>query len=320
MFRQQVQRLMSSVGNDVSRSHVSEQSARLDAIHRSLPHMQGRLKRLALGVLFSSGVALLAYRRRSLNASGAVGAVVAGTTTVGMGGWSWGLTLIYFFVSSSLLSHFRERDKEITAADKFSKGSQRDIGQVMANGGLAIVLALCHGFTTAPRLRALLHAAYTGVLATANADTWATELGVLSSQQPHLITTGQPTSPGTSGGVTGLGTTASALGALSLGCVFWLLEGAKPAHRLLPLLSLFAGLAGSTADSLIGATIQAMYYCPVCQKETERRVHRCGTQTQPLRGIPWFDNDLVNFVSTAIGGLIACGLMLPFLKSKEHPV
>ena len=286
----------------------------------SLPYIRGQKKRLAWGLLFSSGVALLAYRRRSLNASGAVGAVVAGTTTVGMGGWSWGLTLIYFFVSSSLLSHFRERDKEITAADKFSKGSQRDIGQVAANGGLAIALALCHGFTFAPRLRTLLQVAYTGVLATANADTWATELGVLSSQLPRLITTGQRTTPGTSGGITLLGTTASALGALSLGAIFWLLDGAKPARCRLPLLAFLAGLVGSLADSFMGATVQAMYYCPVCQKETERRVHRCGTQTQPLRGIPWFDNDLVNFVSTAIGGMVACGLMLPFLKSRERPL
>src|SRR5579859_3566869 len=98
-------------------------------------------KRLLLGLLFSTGIGLIAYRRKSLNRSGIGGAIATGTITVGLGGWAWGLSLIFFFVSSSLLSHFRARDKEQTAADKFSKGSRRDILQVFANGGLAASLA-----------------------------------------------------------------------------------------------------------------------------------------------------------------------------------
>ncbi|TMD45073.1 MAG: DUF92 domain-containing protein [Chloroflexi bacterium] len=80
--------------------------------------------RFLLGLLFSSSVALAAHRRHSLNSSGALGAITSGTTIVTMGGWSWGLSLIYFFISSSLLSHFREQDKARAAADKFSKGAR----------------------------------------------------------------------------------------------------------------------------------------------------------------------------------------------------
>lgn len=92
-------------------------------------HLRSRGLRLLLGLLFSSGIALIAYRRRSLNRSGVAGAIAAGTGIFGMGGWSWGLSLIYFFVSSSLLSLFRQRDKAEVAADKFSKGSRRDLAQ-----------------------------------------------------------------------------------------------------------------------------------------------------------------------------------------------
>ncbi|HVB60271.1 MAG TPA: DUF92 domain-containing protein, partial [Ktedonobacteraceae bacterium] len=95
------------------------------------------LTRLLLGLLFSAGVAGLAYQRRSLNKSGAAGAIITGTATVGLGGWSWGLSLVFFFVSSSAFSHYREREKARVADDKFSKGSQRDIAQAAANGGLA---------------------------------------------------------------------------------------------------------------------------------------------------------------------------------------
>lgn len=297
-------------------------------------------QRLLPGLLFSTGVGLFAYRHRSLSRSGVVGAMATGSATVGMGGWAWGLSLIYFFVSSSLLSHFRSHDKERTAADKFSKGSQRDILQVMANGGVATALSLAHGLTVSQPAQALLQAGYTGALATANGDTWATELGVLNTHQPRLITTGKPVPPGTSGGITLLGTSASAAGGLSLGLVFWLLEkvgtalarprpclstdwqiaptgtadGLKPS---LPLIGLLSGLAGSLADSLMGATLQAMYYCPTCEKETERRVHSCGTPTLPLRGIPWFDNDVVNFLATLFGALVGMCLHLGIQGNKK---
>src|SRR5713226_5140201 len=113
-----------------------------------------RRTRILLGLLLSSGISLVAYRRGSLSRSGVGGAIVTGTTTFGLGGWAWGLSLIFFFVSSSLLSHFRAQDKAQTAADKFSKGSQRDIAQVAANGGVATLMALGYGTSNAPAVRA----------------------------------------------------------------------------------------------------------------------------------------------------------------------
>lgn len=269
--------------------------------------------RLLLGLLMSSSIGIVAYRRHSLNRSGVVGAMVTGTTTFGLGGWSWGASLVYFFVSSSLLSHFREREKERTVAAMFSKGGERDIGQVAANAGVATLLSLAASLTTTSRTQELLQAGYTGALATANGDTWATELGVLNKQQPRLITTGKPVPPGTSGGISPLGTGAAAAGGLSLGLFFWLLQGLRKAAASLPLIGLLSGLAGCLADSFMGATVQAMYRCPACGKETERRVHHHGSDTihtVPLRGIPWVDNDVVNFCATLVGALVAMGLHL----------
>jgi len=274
--------------------------------------------RLLLGLFFSTGIGLLAYRRHSLSRSGVAGAVVTGTTTFGLGGWAWGLSLIFFFVSSSLFSHFRARDKAAIAADKFSKGSRRDIGQVIANGGMATLLALGYGATSSSTARELLQAGYAGVIATATADTWATELGVLSPRPPRLITTGAPTAPGTSGGITALGTGAAALGALASGLFFWSLQRRRRSLLALPLIALISGIAGNLFDSFLGATMQAMFYCPTCNKETERQIHNCSTRTRPLRGLPWMTNDMVNFLSTLVGGLVAMLLQVLFLRSK-HP-
>src|SRR5215467_14458765 len=173
--------------------------------------------RLISGLLFSSGIGILAYRRQSLDKSGVIGSIVSGTSIVGMGGWAWGLSLVYFFVSSSLFSSFKAREKAIVASDKFSKGSRRDLSQVVANGGLATFFALCFGFSRTLAARRRAQSGFIGALATATADTWATELGTLSTTLPRLITNGKPVAPGTSGGITLLGMAASTLGACSLG-------------------------------------------------------------------------------------------------------
>ena len=104
-----------------------------------------KLKRFLFGLLLSGAIGLVAERRGSLTKSGAAGALLTGTTIFGFGGIAWGLTLIYFFLSSTFLSHFREREKSAVAADKFSKGSKRDLGQALANAGVASAVALSYG-------------------------------------------------------------------------------------------------------------------------------------------------------------------------------
>ncbi len=288
----------------------SSSPGRENAQRPSHPFPHGRSRNILLGLLLSGTIGVLAHRRKSLSRSGILGATATGTTIFGMGGWRFALTLIFFFVSSSLWSHFRTQDKAQTAADKFSKGSQRDIAQVVANGGVATLMALAYGSSRAPALRASLQAGYIGALATATADTWTTELGVLSPHAPRLITNGKLTSPGTSGGITLLGTAAAAAGSLALGLFYWLL---RPHHRplfQLPFIALISGLAGSTFDSYLGATVQAIRFCPLCQKETERHQHSCGTPTRPLRGVSWLNNDGVNLLATACGALVAILLHL----------
>jgi uncharacterized protein (TIGR00297 family) len=247
-----------------------------------------------------------------LSISGVVGAILVGALIFGLGGWLWGLLLITFFISSSWLSHYRRIDKE-EVAEKFAKGSRRDIGQVLANGGLGAILAIVFARYPEP----LLFAAFVGVMATVNADTWATELGVLSRVPPRMITTGDVVVPGTSGGVTRLGIWASVAGSLLIGTVATalaqvasLLSSGGWSLRAISytLVAVAGGLAGSLFDSLLGSTVQGIYYCDHCGKETESVTHRCGRMARPLRGWGWFNNDVVNLVASLLGGLVAASL------------
>jgi uncharacterized protein (TIGR00297 family) len=264
--------------------------------------------RLLLGLALAALVGYLGYRRGALTPGGVLGAILVGGAAVGLGGWAWGALVVLFFLASSALSRYKEAQKE-RLAEKFSKGARRDLAQALANGGVAALLAAAHAFAPHPAL----WAAFAGALAAVNADTWATELGVLSRAQPRLITTGRPVETGTSGGITWRGTGAALAGAGLIGLaagLFGLAEGGGLARlAAVAAAATVGGLAGSLADSLLGATVQAIYFCPRCGKETERHpAHTCGEATRQVRGWRWLDNDWVNFFCSVVGALAAAGV------------
>lgn len=265
------------------------------------------------GFLLAAIVAFIAHRAHSLDQSGAIAAVFVGTIIFGVGGWQWAVLLLAFFVTSSGLSRlFRKRKQSID--EKFSKGHRRDAGQVFGNGGLATLFVVLHALYPESSFPWIGFAA---CLAAVNADTWATELGVLNPAPPRMITNlRKRVEKGTSGGISAVGTLASFAGAGLIGLLAYLFEpvpnmyGASMLrdlwHEEYLLIITIAGVAGSLFDSFLGATVQAMYYCPTDQKETERHpTHTCGTPTVQIRGWKWLDNDWVNFASSAFGGLIA---------------
>ena len=263
-----------------------------------------------IGLLLSALIGYAGYRRQSLSGTGLLGAVLVGTLIFGLGGLAWGFLLVVFFVSSSALSHFKEAGKA-AVAEKFSKGGRRDLAQTLANGGVGALAAIGNALWPHP----LWWAGYVGAIATVNADTWATELGVLSRRAPRLITTGKRVEPGTSGGLTVAGTLAALGGAALIGLVaaaFDLAAGRSVASvALLLVIAAAAGLLGSLADSLLGATVQAIYYCDACGKETERHpFHHCGAPTRQIRGWRWMNNDWVNFLSSLFGAGLAVVALL----------
>jgi uncharacterized protein (TIGR00297 family) len=263
---------------------------------------RGTSMQLLLGFILAIIISYLAYRAHSLNKSGALAATMVGTIVFGMGGWQWAILLLTFFITSSGLSRlFKKRKQGLD--EKFSKGHERDAGQVFGNGGLTTAFVLIHAFYPESSLGWVGFAAS---LAAVNADTWATELGVLNPHPPRLLTKlNQVVEKGTSGGISLTGTVASLTGSALIGILAATLYPIVAPVQLFLIIT-FAGLAGSLFDSFLGATVQAMYYCPTDKKETEKHpLHTCGTETVHLRGWKWLNNDWVNFACGAFGVAIS---------------
>lgn len=258
---------------------------------------------LFLSILVVLGIPVIAYYTHALSRSGVLGALVVGALIYTGGGWRWFVLLLGFFASSSLLSHCWKSEKRVVGKH-FEKGETRDILQVLANGATAALAALGYGLSG----NDLYFWGFLGTLSTVNADTWATEIGLLSKTPPRSILSGEIVPPGTSGGLSLVGSLASWAGALFMGGVALALQPLTP-HFYSPLtLVLIPGISGSLGsllDSLLGATIQRMYSCPQCQIMTEQRLHICGTPATLVRGLPWVNNDVVNFLSALGGGGIA---------------
>jgi uncharacterized protein (TIGR00297 family) len=201
-------------------------------------------------------------------------------------GWEGGVVLAAFFVSSNVISRLGAG----TPPALDPKTDRRDLWQVYANGGPAAIAAVA-----APDIQLGLWLV-TASLAAAAADTWATSVGTRSPVPPRLLWSGRRVPAGTSGGVTLAGSAGAVVGAMIVAGAGALTAGSAV---LFPVGTLI-GFAGMGADSLIGGVLQGQFQCPRCDQASEWRMHRCGSPTVPRAGLPWLNNDGVNFLATGL--------------------
>jgi uncharacterized protein (TIGR00297 family) len=257
---------------------------------------------LIIGFFLGGLIGITAYRAGALNRSGGFAATLIGGLIFGLGGFPWAVLLLTFFISSSLLSRMFT-NRKVHLSDKISKGSQRDAGQVVANGGLGALLVVLYALAPDQGWQWI---AFAGAMAAVNADTWATELGMLSPNPPRLITNRQVVERGISGGVSLMGYSAALGGAILIAIAAGGFSGSGGNLLVVPLVVTLGGILGASFDSFLGATVQAIYYCPVCEKETERHPnHTCGSETIHMRGWKWLNNDMVNFACSVVGAVSA---------------
>ncbi len=233
-------------------------------------------------------IVFIAYNKKSLQKSGIFPALAIGWGLYFTGGWSFLIALYAFFISSSIASSFHKQAKESLAKKVKGKTSNRDCFQVLASGIVSLFFSLCYFFTNEDVFYVLVFVS----LAVSNADTWASELGILSKKDPYTLIPFRKCYKGVSGGVSFLGLVASFFGAFLIALLCY---GTMHSVFLFFLVLCF-GFLGALLDSLLGSTCQVLYY----DKKTKRysEVKQVGYQYQ--RGLSFMNNEMVNFVSNVL--------------------
>ncbi|PLR89508.1 DUF92 domain-containing protein [Bacillus sp. T33-2] len=250
-------------------------------------------------IIFVGLVSIAGYYFSFLTASGAAAAFVTGCCATAGYGMEGLLLLGIFFASSSIWSKYKHREKEFLK-NIHTKGSARDWIQVAANGGIAAAAALAAFVWENP----VWLLAYCISIASANADTWASELGTLSKQPPISIRTFKRAATGVSGAISGPGTLAAVFGALLIAVSADALFQLEMPETLI---IFTAGVAGMLVDSVIGAFFQASYQCTECGHITENPRH-CGRPGRLISGHMLMDNDMVNLLSSLIAVILGISL------------
>ncbi len=239
---------------------------------------------LALGA--AAIVSWLAWRFGALSRGGALAATLVGGLVFGCAGLEPAVVLVFFFLTSSGLSHLPGAQRR----------PRRDARQVLANGSVAALAALFHHALPAADIALL------GAVAAATADTWATEVGLRLGGAPRSILTWRPRAKGASGAVSASGSLAGAAGAAAVGLAAWLVPAGTGAWLAIAA----GGLVGATTDSVLGDALQARYECRACGARPETARHEgCQARARHVAGLRGLDNDLVNGFATAVGALAA---------------
>ncbi|MHA1450428.1 MAG: DUF92 domain-containing protein [Candidatus Hodarchaeales archaeon] len=268
------------------------------------------LVRFFISIILNAPIGIIAARLRALTFPG--GFIAAGTAAVCMfvlfpPGW---VLMVLFFFSSSVLSSISPDTKKKAKLIQ-EKGACRDQYQILANSAIALILSLIYFINNGPNCN-IVDTIYTSVfvaLSSSTADTWSTELGMMSKKEPKFILNPRRTVPaGTSGGITILGTMASFAGGVMIAALFIIFSIVSSLDNLYSVkiwiysaLIIFSGFLGQLTDSFLGAIIQPSYECINCHSLIETAYHQhCDVKAIRTKGIAGFNNDIVNLTSTAI--------------------
>lgn len=253
---------------------------------------------IIIGLISSTIIALVAYKKKSLNKSGMIAAIILGTAIFSLGGSIPFTLMLVFFISSSIISKIGKNKKK--GLDKIhEKSDARDFVQVIANGGVAVICLFL--FQKTKDIRFFIASAVS--FAAANSDTWASEIGVLSKGKTISIITGKKIEKGVSGGISLLGTVSAFLGATVIGIayttIYILLVGYDKKSLIILFIIIILGFLGSIVDSILGITIQGQYIDDIEGNITEKKFNG-RKENRLISGFRFINNDVVNILSNFI--------------------
>lgn len=254
---------------------------------------------LPLALLLSSALAGLALWKRALTPAGTLLAWAMCLAICRIGGLPAFLILAVTFLAT--VAADRLAGKRADPSGLRRKSGKRDAVRVLCNVGIGTAMILLYGITGKPGPSPSFLLAYAAVMAESLSDSLASKLGPLGKGKTVDICSFREVGVGLSGGVSGAGSAAAALGAILIGVLCLLFPGAD---EKVALLVAAIGFLGCLFDSVLGSRIQVKYRCPVCGALTERDRH-CDVPGKVERGWRWVNNDTVNLLSNLFVAVLA---------------
>ena len=247
-----------------------------------------------VGLLLSVIISALAVKKGKLTFNAGLTAVAVGASAYGFGGPETGIALFAFFASAVLTARFKKR------VDFNSAVKARKVSQTLANGLPAAAFALIYYITN----NQIFLFSSISAIACATADTWSSDIGILSKGATVSILTLRKIKAGQSGGISLLGCVSSILGSVFTGSVYIIVSLVRNPEIVSAypfFLISVCGAAGSFADSILGASIQAKYrYQDKIIEEKEKHM----INAKLISGFGFVNNDAVNMLSGFIAGTI----------------
>ncbi len=187
-------------------------------------------------------IGLIIYAKKALDLLGSIFMIIMGVIIIFVAGANWLFLIFLFLILGVGFTRYKiDYKKEIGVYE-----GTRTVKNVVSNGIVAFVMAAFGNY-----------AGFIGSIATATADTMASEVGVVTT--PRLITNFKKVPPGTDGGISVVGTLAGILGAGLIGIAAYML-GVYPDLTKTLAIALVAGTAGCFVDSLLGAVLEIKGY------------------------------------------------------------
>jgi len=241
----------------------------------------------AFGVNAFGFLAVRSKLLKSLTPQGYLHAMALGTglwSTLGWRGWTF---CVLYLVIGSLATKIRFAEKEKLGIAE-GRGGRRGPENVWGSAATGLACAICsvQGTKFLGISSELFVLGYVASISTKMADTAASEIGKAYGKTTFLITTLERVPPGTEGAISAEGTLASIAGGLLLSLYAWSIG--LISKRMIPI-SVTAAFIATNIESVLGATLQGK------------------------KNLEWITNEVINFINTLIGAILAIGAGLAFL-------
>lgn len=258
------------------------------------------MKRIIFSIIMTTILVLLAYKKKALTKAALLLSGICCLIICYIGGFPLFLMLALTFILSEIANHYHKKLK--IKNDINEKIGKRDIVQIIANVLPCTIMIILFYITKKDYFIIL----YSISIAEALSDTLGSDVGIFSNQEPINILTLKKSPKGLSGNVTLLGLICEFLGPVLIGMIYYMTINNNLKILLLIIIS---GFLGAIIDSILGAGLQVKYQCKECKLITEKKLH-CNKKTKYIKGIKWFNNDLVNLISNIASIIIGTILLL----------